>query len=289
VGLHLTDDFTDLALHVLAHVRLREAGNLFDRRYVDWASDRTAPLEEEWLHEGAEALEKIWAKGAPSMVHAWPEVFESLEVLSSVASVELSAVPLERARAPRVLEAVRSAPGVELLHATICALGPWFGQWRREELEPRGHEAVALVRPWLEEAQTLIPTLADARIELAWALGARGRAFRGRIVVGVPAAWNGLDGRTPAVLAMHEQLVRGSGKRGYVAAEWAALTGLAAVICDASAPLRRAHAQWLASLGLRPLLEAVVKAGWLERDDAERLVSERDARSEALAVLHAEG
>ncbi len=286
MALHLTDDFTDLALHVLAHVRLREAGNLFDRRYVDWASDRTASLEEEWLHEGAEALERSWAQGAPPMVHAWPEVFESLEALSSVASVELSAVPLERARAPRVLESVRSAPGVELLHATICALMPWYAQWRREELEPRGDEAVASVRPWLEEAQGLLPALAKVRVELAWALGSRGRAFGTRIVVGVPAAWNGLDGRTPTVLAMHEHAVRGSGKKGYVAAEWAALTGLAAVMQRAPPPLRQAHAQWLAGLGLRPLLEAVVKAGWLDADDGERLETERKTRADALAALH---
>lgn len=281
----LTDDFTDLVVHVLAHVRLREAGSLFDAKYGAWVAEQMPPAERTRLREGAAALERAWARGAPPLVHAWPEVFGSLDELRAVGGEELSTLDPAQVRAPAVLEAVRSAPGVERLHAVCGALAPWFGPWRREALAPAQARGRAEVGRWLEEAVELQPGLGAARVELAFALGGRGRAFRRRIVVGMPAAWNELDGRTPAVLAMHEHAVLTSGHAGYVEAEWAALTRLAATMQRASELLRRAHGRWSASLGLGPLLDALVRAGRLTPEQRSALHEAGHDRAERLAAL----
>lgn len=287
MDLRLTDDFTGLVLHVLAHVPLSEPGTLYDPRYVAWAAETTPAPEARWLREGVAVWRRAWAEGAPPVVHAWPELFGSIEALRSVATHELGSLRPPQVRAPWVLAQAQARAGddLELLHATLCALAPWYARWWVRTLAPRRRETLDPVRRGLDEALSRVPALAGVPVELAWSLGGRGRAFPGRTVVGAPAGWNGLDARIPAVLAMHEHLVRDEGHGGYLDAEWSALTGLAARMRGASAPMRAAHRQWLATLQLDPLLDGLLAAGRLEPPEHERLRHDPEGRASRLAAL----
>lgn len=283
-----TSDFTDLVLHVLAHVRLDEPGCVHDPRYVAWARERTPPELASLVEHDAAVLERAWSGGGASAVaHAWPELLGSIAELGTIATQELCAIGESQVRSPAVLVRLQAAadPALELLHATLCAVAPWYAGWHAAELEPALRAACERVRPWLEQAAEVLPSLARARIELSWGLGARGRGFGARLVVGAPAAWNGLDARVPAVLAMHEQAVHDSGHAGYVHAEWAALTGLAARMRTASQALQQAHARWLASLELRPLLAELRARGWVSAEHELALHHDRPARAARLAAL----
>lgn len=284
----LTSDFTELVLHVLAHVPAGGAGCVHDPRYVAWARGR-APVElEQLLYEDAAVLERAWSGGRmPDAVHAWPELFGSIEALRAHATVELRELAPTQVRAPEVHAwlVATARPELELLHATLCALAPWFMRWRAAEVEPALHRAAMDVQAWLEPAVQVLPSLGAARIELAWALGPRGRGLPSRIVVGAPAPWHDLDARTPVVLAMHEQSVIDSGHRDYVCAEWAALTGLAARMIAAPTALRQAHARWLASLELGPLLAALHAGGRIAAEQRDGLLHDHEGRAERLAAL----
>jgi hypothetical protein len=283
-----TNDFTDLVLHVLAHVRLGGAGCVHDPRYAVWARGRAPAELERLLHEDAAVLERAWAGGrAPAVVHAWIELFGSIAALEACATHELQALSPAQVHDPAVLAGLVAAdqPELELLHATLCALAPWYAGWRAAEVEPALRRAVTQVRPWLEPAVQVVPSLGGARIELAWALGPRGRGLPSRIVVGAPVPWHDLDARIPMVLAMHEQSVIDSGYASYSDAEWAALTGLAVRMREAPAALRGGHARWLASLELRPLLASLHTEGRITLE--ERVAQQRDpeGRAERLAAL----
>lgn len=283
-----TNDFTALVLHVLAHVPMGGAGCLHDPRYVQWARTRTPAELRRLLDEDAAVLGRAWAGGrAPAVVHAWPELFGSIAELRACATLELRRLPAVRARAPDVLARLVAAdrPELELLHATLCALAPWYAEWHATEGEPALRRAGAEVEPWLEPAARVLPSLAAARIELSWALGPRGRAMPSRIVVGAPASWHGADARASVVLALHEQSVIDGEHARWVDAEWAALTGLAARMVGAPAGLRGAHAQWLASLELRPLLDPLHASGRLTAEQRDALQREPARRAERLAAL----
>lgn len=285
-----TNDFTELVLHVLAHVPAGGAGSVHDPRYVAWARGR-APIElEQLLYEDAAVLERAWAGGRmPAAVHAWPELFGSIAELRAQATVELRELAAAQVRAPEVHAwLVASArPELELLHATLCALAPWFAHWRESEVEPALYSGAVEVQAWLEPAVRVLPSLAAARVELSWALGPRGRGLPSRIVVGAPAPWHDLDARTPVVLAMHEQSVIDSGHDDYLHAEWAALTGLAARMHAAPVTLRQAHAQWVASLELGPLLAPLHAGGRITMEQRVGLLHDREGRAERLAGLAA--
>jgi hypothetical protein len=283
-----TSDLTDLVLHVLAHVAMGGAGCVHDPRYVAWARGRAPAELEPLLHEDAAVLERAWADGrVPPAVHAWPELFGSIAELRPHAREELQALRPEQVRAPDVLAwlVADARPELELLHATLCALAPWYARWHAAEIEPALRSAAVEVERWLEPAMRVLPSLAAARIELAWALGPRGRGFPSRIVVGAPAPWHDLDARIPAVLAMHEQAVIDSGHASHPQAEWAALTGLAARMVGAPGALREAHARWLASLELRPLLAQLHAAGRITAEQRVAIERDRDGRSATLAAL----
>ncbi|MCA9711956.1 MAG: hypothetical protein KDK70_39335 [Myxococcales bacterium] len=287
MALHVTDDFTDLVMHVLAHVRMGGAGRSFDARYVAWARERTPAREARWLHEAVEVLDRAWEHRAPAVVHGWPELLGSVADLRAAATQALAELRASQVRDASLLAAVQREPRAELevLHATLVLLAPWFQPWRAEAVAPRLHAAAQRVAPWLDEAARWLPTLAEARVELAWALGERGRVHAARVVVGAPAPWNGLDARVPAVLAMHEQLVSESTQPGYAAMEWEALTGLAARLHGADTPLAPVHARWLASLELRPIADARRQCGALGPLEHQRLLEDRDGRAGQLAAL----
>jgi len=288
VSLEPTSDFTELVLHVLAHVPVGGAGCVHDLRYVAWARGQ-APVElERLLDEDAAVLERAWSGGrAPAVLHAWPELLGSIAELRACARLELQALSPAQVRTEVVLRELIAAdrPELELMHATLCALAPWYAEWHAAEVEPELRRAGEQVQPWLEPAVRVVPSLGDARLELSWVLGPRGRGFPSRIVVGAPAPWHDRDARIPVVLAMHEQLVIDSGHAGYSEAEWAALTSLAVRMVEAPAALREAHGRWLASLELRPLLASLVAGGRITEEQCAALQREPRARGERLAVL----
>jgi hypothetical protein len=283
-----TSDLTDLVLHVLAHVRVGGPGCVHDPRYVLWARGRAPPELERLVHEDAAVLGRAWSGGRmPAVVHAWPELLGSIAELRAIATQELRTLAPTQVRAPGVLAGLRALdePAIELLHATLCALAPWYAGWRERELEPALLAAAQRARPWLDAAVGVLPSLASSRVELSWSLGPRGRGFPARIVVGAPAAWNDLDACIPAVLAMHEQSVIDGDHDDYARAEWAALTGLAARMGGAPAALRQAHGRWLASLELQPLLDALHAEGMVTVEQQTALLRDHDDRATRLAAL----
>lgn len=283
-----TDGFTDLVLHVLAHVRVGGAGCVHDPRYVAWMRGRAPAEVERMLGEDAAVLGRAWSGGRmPEVVHAWPELLGSIEALRACARLELRAMSPEQVREAGVLARLVACdrPELELLHATLGMLAPWYADWRAAEVEPALRAASDAVQPWLEPAAAVLPSLRDARIELAWALGPRGRGFPARIVVGAVAPWCELEAVDAVVLALHEQSVIDSGHAGWVRAEWEGLTSLAARMVAAPQALRRAHARWLALLELRSLLEPLHAAGHLTTEERDGLLHARDERAERLARL----
>lgn len=288
MSLEPTGDFTDLVLHVLAHVPLAGAGSVHDPRYVAWMRGRAPDELERLVHEDAAVLGRAWSGGRePEVVHGWPELFPTIAALRACAMDELQGLGVAQVHDPGVLARIVAAdrPELELFHATLCAVAPWYARWHAAEVEPALRRGVEQVRPWIEPAVRVVPSLADARIELAWALGSRGRGFAARIVVGAPAPWHDLDARMPVVLAMHEQSVIDSGHASYLHAEWAALTGLAARMSAAPPALREAHGRWLASLELRPLLAPLHAAGRISVEQRAALQHEREGRAALLSVL----
>lgn len=220
------------------------------------------------MAEATAVLDRGWGEQVPHAVHGWPELFGSVEALRALgarALAELQPPQVQHAGRLRALQRC-DGPAPGLLHDTLCLLAPWFEGWRAEVVVPALGESLGRVRPWLDQACAWVPTLGQSRVELAWALGGRGRVLERRIVVGAPAPWNGLDDRRPVVLAMHECLVQQSEASGYAGVEWEALTKLAAILHGADTALASAHAVWLGSLELRPLLQALARDGKI--DDA---------------------
>lgn len=75
------------------------------------------------------------------------------------------------------------------------------------------------------------------------------------------------------------------GQAGHVRAEWSALVRLARWLAPAPAPLRDAHARWLATLELSALLTPACALGLVAPADAAALHTDRPARAALLAAL----
>ena len=273
--------YPQLALHALAHLPLAGPGSLHDPRYVAWARARlpeeaVAPVARDAatiaaLHEAA---------GRPAALQLVPELHDALDVFVATGRRELRALDGRSAHAG-ALAALRALDPalVELLRAGMLLAAPaWRDAWPAEACE-RG---VELLAPALDEARELCPALAEAGVEVAWALGARGRAFASRILVGAPGDWGGLAPETAAVLAMHEASVRAAGG-DFVDAEWAALGAVARAVDGASPPLRAAHRAWLAGLSLDALLPEAVARGRTDEATASTLRARPEARAALLA------
>jgi hypothetical protein len=134
------------------------------------------------------------------------------------------------------------------VHATLALLDDRFASMRETFVEAELARAVAEVRPWLARLHACVPELGHQPIELVFAMGPHGRALARRILVGAPAAWNGLDPLAVALQAAHEALVRACPLDGYVALERWALAELPARLHDADATVQQGHAAWLAGL-----------------------------------------
>ncbi|MCH9684316.1 MAG: hypothetical protein K0V04_22975 [Deltaproteobacteria bacterium] len=284
----VASDFTQLVLHVLAHVRIDGPGSLFDPRYVAWVGEHAPPSLVQQLHEDAAALERVWSTAPPSdVVHAWPQLFTDLEAMVSAAARPLSEVRPDQVQAPQVLACLQAerSVAVELLHASLGALAPEHARWWGHAIGPRLDAARGEVQPLLAIGHSSVLSLGAHPVELAWSLGPRGRAFASRIVVGSPAPWHSHGPATSVVLALHERAVLDAGQVGYVAAEWSALRGVAARMHAAPMVLRQAHGSWLAGLELGPLVAGARVAGLLDETTAQRLQAEPETRAEVLAQM----
>lgn len=270
----VASDYTQLALHALAHVPLVGPGDLSDAGYVAWAAE----------HLPAGAIEPITrlapliGAGAERALHWAPELFRDVEHLLASAGLEtLSAEDVHRAHALRGWKT--SSPAPELLRvAMLLAAKEYAARWPVARCGERLQEH----RDAFERAARLHPALGDARVELAWALGARGRAFPSRLIVGVPGDWTGLAPETPAVVALHEAAVRAA-SGAYPIAEWQALTEVAARMSGADAALRDAHRAWLARLDLDDLCAGAALRGACDEAAAKAIREEPQARPELLA------
>jgi hypothetical protein len=284
-GAAIASEYTQLALHVLAHVPWSGPGRLDDGAYVAWSKGALPVEAREPIEHDAALIAGLHAREPSDAVHALPDLHRDVDELRATAAKELDALLDEDVADPALLAALRRTPVVtELLRAAMALSATAFVDAFRSQLRARCERGLAMLAPHLEEARALHPALRHARVELAWPLGAHGRAYRDRIVVGVPDGFAPLAPTMPAVLAMHEAAVRAHerdappGER-YVRSEWAALVDVAERMEHASSALRDAHAAWLASLFLDGLLERARTLGLVDAARAARIASDRTERA----------
>lgn len=275
----VADGFTQLVFHALAHVGRAGPGDLFDGTYVAWARSTFAPAVQRLLEEDAAVLAALW-RGEPGLdvLDALPELHGSLAAFVRTAGRGLAAVTAEEVARPEVLRALQGLGAAgELVHATLGLLAREFARVHDERIAPRLVEEVGGIEEALAGLAAYVPGLAEARVEVVWALGARGRAMPGRILIG----------RAPCapIVAAHEVAVCASGQVEHVRAEWAALVRLAGWLRGAPAGPREAHARWLAGLELAGLVERAIAAGLVAAEDGGRVVRERERRAGLLAAL----
>jgi hypothetical protein len=272
-----------LAFHALAHLTLEAPRSLRDERYLAW-SRASLPEAARWpLEADALALSRrIALDGAADAVQWLPLLHGSIDGLLATSQHELGSRALDAHAEPMALGALRArlGDGVEWLRADVLLVARAFAAAVDASLrvDPRS----------LDEVKGLLGAFAPAdvpsRVVLDPSLGARGRAFPEVVFVGAPAPWNGLDARTPAVLALHEHAVR-CATGSLEAREWSALVRVARRVGSTSA-LREAHAAWLAQAPLEPLLEAARVRGAITSSDVANILAAPD-RSDAIASLSA--
>lgn len=275
-------DFTALVLHLFAHVRSDGPEDLFDRRYVEWVKQTADPAHQHALAEALAMLTSVRdRRGGLRTVQIWPELFSSVaQVLAAPTSFdELSAEHVHAESVRRSLAA--SCPDLAAqLHRAVLRAAPSFMRWHEDQ---RVSDAVG-GDEWNDAAHCM-PSLLAQRVECARSLGSRGRALPSRIIVGVAAAWHGLDPYIPAVVALHELSVIEAEGSGYAETEWAALVSLAKRMRAARDALREAHAVWLSSLDLRALVQAMQGKGALDEGTADALLTEPKRRALRLQQL----
>lgn len=289
--LSVASDFTQLALHALAHLAIDDPGRLDDPAYLAW-SKRELPREaREPIERDAGVMAALFGRDPRSaIVHAMPELFRDVAQLRASAARDLAELGPADVAAPGLLAPLREVEVLaELLRAAMALAADAFVATWKGGLEARCQRGARMLTPHLEAMRALHPTLRDARVELAWPLGARGRAFARRIVVGVPDDFASTDPRTPAVLALHEAVVRAQrcesrdARERYVRIEWSALREVARCVGAAPPELRDAHAAWLASLDLAPLCAAACALGLTSESIAARIATEPRERAYLLA------
>lgn len=280
MSLAVADAFTQLAVHVLAHVPRSGPADLHDAGHIAASARLFSPRASALLAEDAATLAALW-RADPSLdaLDGLPELHASLHSFRRTATRPLASVQADEVAAPPLLRALqRLGPAGELVHASLALLADEFAAVFNTEIEPIVRRGQDELRPWLTRLYAQIPGLADARIELVWALGPRGRAMPTRILIGCPGHLT--DAATPAIVAAHEYAVCTSGQVDHVHAEWSALVRLARSFKKtAPDPLRDAHARWLAGLDLADLLTAARDAGLVEHLDMQ------DDRARTLAAL----
>lgn len=278
------DGFTQLVFHVLAHVPRPGPGDLYDRHHRDRSARCFGAGTRALLASDAATLAALWRSSpALDVLDALPELHASLPAFRRTAARALAELTADDVACPAVLFALqRLGAAAELIHATMSLVVDEFACVHEGVIEPALASACGAIAALLAPLAATVPGLDAARIELVWALGSRGRALPGRLLVGTPRA--DIDPRLPAVLAVHEHAVSTSGQVDHLRAEWSALIRGARWLRPT--PLCDLHARWLASLELSELLGGAQALGLVAPDDAGALRRDRHARSALLAALH---
>lgn len=285
MSLVAADGFSQLVFHVLAHVPRTGPGALFDARHVarcEYFFSRTA---QRLLTRDARTLGRLWQLSpALDVLDALPDLHTSLSAFRRTADRPLADVRPDEVASPALLLALqRHGATAELVHTMLGLLVDEFIRVHGLRIEPLLDHATRAIGPWMERLAAFVPGLAAARVELVWGLGRRGRALPGRIFVG------GVDPEdeplNAAIVAVHEHAVSTSGHLDYLRSEWSALVRGARWLRAAPAPLRDAHAHWLANLGLEPLLDDACAVGLASPADADALRCDRARRAQLFAAL----
>ena len=276
----VADEFTQLVAFVLAHVPRAGPGDLFDRRLVVWSATVLSVAAHERLVADGELLGALWRADARlDALEGLLLLHRSAGAFRATAGRALAEVEPAEVAEPAVLRALqRLGPPGELMHAALGLLIDEFVEVCARWISPWGHEAAGAIAPWLSALAEVVPGFGAARVELVRALGRRGRALPGRVLIGCVDD----DAATSAIVAMHEYAVCTSGQVDYVGMEWDALVRGARWAVAAPAVLREAHARWVAGLELTGLVDGAVRAGLVAPDRGARVVQEPARRAELL-------
>jgi hypothetical protein len=280
-----TSPYRELCFHVLAHVPMAGPGSLFDRRYLVWVDAAEPPDQRAMtIADGRIIAQALASDRARDTVQLLPELHDSFERFMATRRRALADLKPSDVTRPDVLAALQRAdsPAFELLHATLgLAADAHAARWEEaigpaldvaaEDLAQLGRDAGAIAEP-----------LAELEVELAWALGPRGRAYPEHIVVGAPAAWHHGAAETALVVALHEHHVRDRAAGDWAAREWSGLRSLARAMNDAPEWLQAAHADWLAALDLAELAASNVAAQRMNDATARALAEQPLRRAELL-------
>lgn len=265
MSLALACDYAQLAFHTLAHYRFAGPASLFDAAYCgSCAEEASAPIARD-----AALVEALHMREPNALaLQSLPLLFTSIGRLR--ASGARDALGPEDVDDVETLERLTTcAPLFELVRVAMWLVAPAY---QRTFPAERAQRALAELAPLLDRARAIHPALRDARVELALALGARGRAFADRIVVGAEAPFN-------AVVAMHEASVRAQ-RADYARGEWAALIEVARIV--ERSELEEAHRSWIASLDLEPLCRKANELGLVSPELASKIAADRPARAALL-------
>lgn len=288
-------DFTDFVYHALAHLYPRDASSTWEPAYLSWAA-RTLPCAAlSPLTEHAALLTALYDSHIPNarLLHALPRLHDSIAHFLTSAARPLAALRPENVRDAHLLDALRKLDEslVELLRADLALAARAYREAHRTLIHPEIARACERTAPWLEEAQRALPSFRLARVELACALGPRGRALgSGRIVVGASLPWNAMDPAWSAVQALHEHAVSEAYARGagsFARAEWHALESLALAMTHAGGALAEAHAAWVGNLALDVLAHDAVREGAAPQDEAMAVAHQPTQRQQLLATMAA--
>lgn len=276
----VADEFTQLVVHMLAHVPRAGPGDLFDRRHVAWSATVLSAAAHGRLVADGELLGAMWrADPRLGALEGLLLLHRSMEAFRATAGRALAEVEPAEVAEPAVLRALqRLGPPGELMHAALGLLVDEFLTVCARWISPWGDEAAGAVAPWLAALAEVVPGFGAARVELVRALGRRGRALPGRVLIGCVDN----DAATSAIVAMHEYAVCTSGQVDYVGMEWDALVRGARWSAAAPVVLREAHARWVAGLELTGLVDGAVRSGLASPELGARVVQEPARRAELL-------
>jgi len=278
------DPFAELAFAALAHLppcgaqsgaggAAAAAASIADPRWVAWAGVGGLPgaVREALSHDAPAVATLLAAAGVEAVlaVHALPALHRGLEAFEATGRDELAAVEAARVADAGVLGMLRQVPAapLELLRCAMLLAAPaWRSVWPalRDELQA----ACATCAASFAAVRALSPRVAAQHVELAHALGFRGRTVAGRLWVGAPLSWNDHGPEDAALWALHEVAVvaaaeardRDAAPREPedAASRWRsdeAIAIRAATELVAGTRLAPAHARWLARLSLHALAE----------------------------------
>lgn len=280
-----TSPYRELCFHVLAHVPIAGAGALFDRRYLAWVDEAEPPDQRAMaIADGRIIAQGLASDRARDSVHLLPELHDSFEAFMATRRRALADLHAADVTRPDVLAALQRAdsPAFELLHAMLGLAADAHAQRWNDAIGHALDVAAEDLAQLCRDAGAIAQPLAELEVEVAWALGPRGRGYPEHIVVGAPAAWHDGEAETTLVLALHEHHVRDRAVGDWAAREWSGLRSLATAMIDAPDWLQAAHAEWLATLDLRELVACNVAAQRIDDATAHALVEQPSRRAELL-------